>query len=150
MRSGARASRPRRWRSGSCRRSTRCSSSDRFFHADPHPGNFLVAARSAEDGGGFRLVVLDFGASCEARDELIDGLLDIVKGVFTQDDARSCAGFRRMGFVARGRQRGAAREDGEELLRASSLKIQDRTPAALMRRKPEQLEQLADPEVERE
>ncbi|AUX37733.1 MULTISPECIES: AarF/ABC1/UbiB kinase family protein [Sorangium] len=121
---------------------------DRFFHADPHPGNFLVAPRSAEEGGGFRLVVLDFGASCEARDELIDGLLDILKGIFAQDDAAVVRGFRRMGFVAPGGN-DALLERTVKAYFAKLLKIRDRTPAALMRARPEQLEKLADPELER-
>ncbi|WP_434044130.1 MULTISPECIES: ABC1 kinase family protein [Sorangium] len=121
---------------------------DRFFHADPHPGNFLVAARSAEEGGGFRLVVLDFGAICEARDELIDGLLDILKGTFAEDDAAVVRGFRRMGFVAPGGN-DALLERTVKAYFAKLLKIRDRTPAALMRARPEQLEKLADPELER-
>ncbi|WP_437723847.1 ABC1 kinase family protein [Sorangium sp. So ce861] len=121
---------------------------DRFFHADPHPGNFLVAPRSAGEGGGFRLVVLDFGASCEARDELIDGLLDILKGIFAQDDAAVVRGFRRMGFAAPGGN-DALLERTVKAYFAKLLKIRDRTPAALMRARPEQLEKLADPELER-
>ncbi|AUX48158.1 ABC transporter [Sorangium cellulosum] len=121
---------------------------DRYFHADPHPGNFLVAPRSAEEGGGFRLVVLDFGAICEARDELIDGLLDILKGIFAQDDAAVVRGFRRMGFVAPGGN-DALLERTVKSYFAKLLKIRDRTPAALMRARPEQLEKLADPELER-
>ena len=118
---------------------------DRFFHADPHPGNFLVDSLG---GGKFRVVVLDFGAICEARDELIDGMIDILQGVFTQDDAKVLKGFRQMGFVAEG--------GNEQLLErtvkayfSKLLKIQDRTPAALMKARPDQLEKLADPEVER-
>ncbi|WP_437811977.1 ABC1 kinase family protein [Sorangium sp. So ce1078] len=121
---------------------------DRFFHADPHPGNFLIAPRSAEEGGGFRLVVLDFGAICEARDELIDGLLDILKGIFAQDDAAVVRGFRRMGFVAPGGN-DALLDRTVKAYFAKLLKIRDRTPAALMRARPEQLEKLADPELER-
>src|SRR6202000_378705 len=46
---------------------------DRFFHADPPPGNFLIEKdESAPEG--FKLVVLDFGAVSEAKDELIDGM----------------------------------------------------------------------------
>ena len=129
---------------------------DRFFHADPHPGNFLVepiGPAPAGDAGAaparaFRLVVLDFGAICEARDELVDGMIDILKGFFAQDDAQVLAGFRRMGFVAPG--------GNEPLLErtvrtyfAKLLKIQDRTAGALIRARPDQLERLADPEVER-
>jgi predicted unusual protein kinase regulating ubiquinone biosynthesis (AarF/ABC1/UbiB family) len=119
---------------------------DRFFHADPHPGNFLVRAK--EGKGKFDIVVLDFGAISEARDELIDGLLDILQGVFTQDDKFVLKGFRRMGFVAPGGNEALL----EKTIRAyfsKLLKIQDKTPAALMRAKPEQLQKLADPEVQR-
>jgi ubiquinone biosynthesis protein len=118
---------------------------DRFFHADPHPGNFLIEVR---DGGGFRLVVLDFGAICEARDELVDGLLDIMKGIFAQDDALVLRGFRQMGFVAPGGN-DALLERTVKTYFAKLLKIQHRTPSALLRARPEQLEQLADPELER-
>ncbi len=120
---------------------------DRFFHADPHPGNFLVEPRAAEPGG-FRLVVLDFGAVCAARDELIDGMIDVLQGYFTQDDAGVLRGFRRMGFVAEGGNE-ALLERTVKAYFAKLLKIRDRTPAALMRQRPEQLEKLIDPEVER-
>jgi ubiquinone biosynthesis protein len=126
---------------------------DRFFHADPHPGNFLVEplgdpGAAAKGKRPFRLVVLDFGAICEARDELIDGLVEILKGVFTQDDSLVVKGFRRMGFAAEGGN-DALLERTVRSYFSKLLKIQDRTPAALMRASPAQLEQLADPEVER-
>jgi predicted unusual protein kinase regulating ubiquinone biosynthesis (AarF/ABC1/UbiB family) len=120
---------------------------DRYFHADPHPGNFLVEPIPAAPGA-FRLVVLDFGAICAARDELIDGMIDILKGFFAQDDARVVAGFRRMGFVAPGGNE-ALLERTVKSYFAKLLKIQDRTAGALIRARPEQLERLADPEVER-
>jgi ubiquinone biosynthesis protein len=118
---------------------------DRFFHADPHPGNFLIEPLG---DGGFRLVVLDFGAICEAEGELIDGMLDILKGVFTQDDALVVAGFRQMGFIAEGAN-DALLERTVKTYFSKLLKIRDRTPAALMRARPERLSALADPEVER-
>jgi len=118
---------------------------DRYFHADPHPGNFLVEPLG---GKAFRLVVLDFGAISEARDELVDGMIDIVQGYFTQDDAGVLKGFRRMGFVAEGGNE-ALLERTVKAYFAKLLKIRDRTPAALMRQRPEQLEKLIDPEVER-
>lgn len=118
---------------------------DRYFHADPHPGNFLVESTG---GGSFRLVVLDFGAVCEAKDSLIDGLLEILKGVVAQDDQAVIRGFRGMGFVAPGGN-DALIERTVKTYFSKLLKLQDRTAAALMRAKPEQLEQLANPEVER-
>lgn len=121
---------------------------DRFFHADPHPGNFLIETRGAEESGGFRLVVLDFGAVCAARDELIDGMLDVLQGYFTEDDAGVLRGFRRMGFVAEGGNEPLLERTVKAYF-AKLLKIKDRTPAALMRQRPDQLEKLVDPEVER-
>jgi predicted unusual protein kinase regulating ubiquinone biosynthesis (AarF/ABC1/UbiB family) len=118
---------------------------DRFFHADPHPGNFLIEPLG---GGRFRLVVLDFGAVCVARDALIDGMIEIVRGYFTQDDKLVLKGFRGMGFVAEGGDE-ALLERTVKSYFGKLLKIQDKTPAALMKSKPEQLEKLVDPEVER-
>jgi len=118
---------------------------DRYFHADPHPGNFLIDPLG---GGRFRLVVLDFGAVCVAHDALIDGMIEIVQGYFTQDDKLVLRGFRRMGFVAEGGDE-ALLERTVKTYFGKLLKIQDKTPAALMKSRPEQLEKLVDPEVER-
>lgn len=118
---------------------------DRFFHADPHPGNFLIEPLGE---GKFRLIILDFGAICEARDNLIDGMIEILQGVFTEDDALVVKGFRGMGFVAEGGN-DALLERTVKSYFSKLLKIRDRTPAALMRARPEQLERLADPDVER-
>ena len=118
---------------------------DRFFHADPHPGNFLVEPLGE---GRFRLVVLDFGAVCEAKDELVDGMIEIVQGYFMADDAAVLGGFRRMGFVAEGGNE-ALLERTVKTYFGKLLKLGDRTPAALLDRRPDELEKLVDPEVER-
>jgi ubiquinone biosynthesis protein len=118
---------------------------DRYFHADPHPGNFLVEPLG---GKAFRLVILDFGAISEARDELVDGMVDIVQGYFAQNDAAVIKGFHRMGFVAEGGNE-ALLERTVKAYFAKLLKVRDRTPAALMRQRSEQLERLIDPDVER-
>jgi predicted unusual protein kinase regulating ubiquinone biosynthesis (AarF/ABC1/UbiB family) len=119
---------------------------DRFFHADPHPGNFLVEPLG---GGKFRLVVLDFGAVCVARDALIDGMIAIVQGYFTQDDKMVVKGFRAMGFVSENANEGLL-ERTVKMYFGRLLKIRDRTPAALLKQRPEQLEKLVDPEMERD
>jgi predicted unusual protein kinase regulating ubiquinone biosynthesis (AarF/ABC1/UbiB family) len=115
---------------------------DHFFHADPHPGNFLVQP-------GPKIVVLDFGAISEAASSVIDGALDILQGLMTEDAKLVLKGFHQMGFVSA--------EGNKELLERTVvtyfsrlLKIRDRTPEALMNAKQEDLERLAKPEVERE
>jgi predicted unusual protein kinase regulating ubiquinone biosynthesis (AarF/ABC1/UbiB family) len=119
---------------------------DRFFHADPHPGNFLV--QKAPDGSP-RIVVLDFGAISEVSDELVDGALEVLQGVTTADGPMVLRGFRRMGFVAEGAN--------EELLEQTVmtyfkklLNVKDHSAGAVMRAGRKHLEQLASPEVERE
>lgn len=122
---------------------------DKFFHADPHPGNFLVQPGKTPDDPP-KIVVLDFGAISESSDNLIDGLLEILQGVIlTHDRDQVVRGFKMMGFVA---------DDGnKELLEQTVvtyfqrlLQIKDRTPAALMKADRSALQKLVDPELERQ
>ena len=66
---------------------------DGFFHADPHPGNFLVRP-------GPRIVILDFGAATETKPNLVGGMLSILRGLFAREDALVIQGIETMGFVA--------------------------------------------------
>jgi predicted unusual protein kinase regulating ubiquinone biosynthesis (AarF/ABC1/UbiB family) len=113
----------------------------RFFHADPHPGNFLV-----QDGP--KIVYLDFGAISEVSQGTIDGMVDVLQGFFEQNDDLVLRGFGRIGFVAEEGNRALVERTVLTYFR-KLLKIQNRTPAALMRAKTSDLEALVDPEVER-
>jgi ubiquinone biosynthesis protein len=119
---------------------------DRFFHADPHPGNFLV--QKAPDGSP-RIVVLDFGAISEVSDTLIDGALEVLQGVLTADGPMVLRGFRRMGFVAEGANE-ALLEQTVKTYFKKLLKVKDRSAGALIRADRGDLGKLASPEVERE
>lgn len=120
---------------------------DRYFHADPHPGNFLVLPGPSLDEP--RIVVLDFGAISEVRPALVDGLLDVLQGFFAQDTDTLLRGFYRMGFAAdRGNR--ALIERTVITYFKKLLQMQERTPGALMRANPKELERLADPEVARD
>jgi ubiquinone biosynthesis protein len=119
---------------------------DRFFHADPHPGNFLVQKGEGDEP---RIVVLDFGAISEASDVLVDGALEVLQGIMTADGAMALKGFRAMGFVAEGAN--------EELLEQTVmtyfrklLKIKDHSAGALIRADRRHLEELASPDMERD
>jgi predicted unusual protein kinase regulating ubiquinone biosynthesis (AarF/ABC1/UbiB family) len=75
---------------------------DRFFHADPHPGNFFVQ-RGPE--GQPRIVVLDLGSATQLTDNLADGMLDILTGLMTRKDDLVLKGIDTMGFIAPGGDR---------------------------------------------
>jgi len=91
----------------------------RVFHADPHPGNFLVRP-------GPTLVILDFGAVEEVTPSLADGMTMVVKGVLTHNDELVLAGVERMGFVSANGDRELLKAVGHEYLKVlSGTKIND-------------------------
>ncbi|MDX2050821.1 MAG: AarF/UbiB family protein [Polyangiaceae bacterium] len=82
----------------------------RLFHADPHPGNFLV--RPA--GPGFCLVILDYGAVEELTEPLAEGMKEVLEGVLQRSDEAVLNGLATMGFVAEGGDRELLRRVGKE------------------------------------
>jgi len=115
---------------------------DRFFHADPHPGNFFVQ-RGPE--GQVRIVVLDLGSASEVRDNLVDGMLQVLSGYMTRDDTLLLRGIETMGFVA---------EDGDRELLESTIrryfeKLLNLDLRDLSRIDPEVAQELLDPGLKR-
>lgn len=91
----------------------------RLFHADPHPGNFLVRP-------GPQLVILDYGAVEEVTERLQQGMKSVVMGVMARNDEEILRGLERMGFVAEGGDRALLAQVGREYLAVlGSVKIQD-------------------------
>ena len=84
---------------------------DRFFHADPHPGNFFVQ-RGPE--GQVRIVVLDLGSASDVSEALVHGMLDILSGVMTGQDDLVVKGIEGMGFLA---------EDGDQKLLEKAVRM---------------------------
>lgn len=119
---------------------------DRFFHADPHPGNFLVQPVEGSDDA--KLVVLDFGAISKVDDKTVFGMVDVLRGFFEQNDALALQGIEAMGFVAEGGDRHLLEQTVKTYFQ-KLLKLEARTPGALMSANSKELEALADPEVER-
>ncbi len=117
---------------------------DRFFHADPHPGNFLV--QPGETPTAPRLVILDYGAICDVSETTIDGLVDVMRGFLEGQDALVVRGIDRIGFVATE----GKRELLEKTVRTYFQKLLkvDFTAGALMRASGHRLLELANPEVE--
>jgi predicted unusual protein kinase regulating ubiquinone biosynthesis (AarF/ABC1/UbiB family) len=91
----------------------------RVFHADPHPGNFLVRP-------GPKLVILDFGAVEEVTPELADGMQQVVLGGIGRNADQVLRGLERMGFVAEGGDRDLLEKVGRDYLRVlANLQIDD-------------------------
>jgi ubiquinone biosynthesis protein len=91
----------------------------RLFHADPHPGNFLVRP-------GPKLVILDYGAVEEVTERLQQGMKSVVLGVLTKNDDEVLRGIESMGFVSEGGDRELLARVGREYLAVlGSVKIDD-------------------------
>lgn len=91
----------------------------RVFHADPHPGNFLVRP-------GPTLVILDYGAVEELTPALSAGMKVVILGALTRNDDQILAGLEQMGFVAAGGDRELLKQVGREYLKVlSAVKIED-------------------------
>ena len=116
---------------------------DRFFHADPHPGNFFVQ-RSPE--GRPRIVMLDLGSASEVKDNLADGMLQVLSGLMSRNDDLLLRGIETMGFVAADGDRAllerTVRKYFEKLL---NLNITD-----FGKIDPKVAEQLSDPDMKRD
>lgn len=116
---------------------------DRFFHADPHPGNFFVQ-RGPE--GQPRIVVLDLGSATELSKNLADGMFDILSGLMQRKDDLVVKGIDEMGFVAPTGDRAllerTTRKYFEKLL---NLNITD-----FGKIDPSVAQQLADPDMKRD
>ena len=116
---------------------------DRFFHADPHPGNFFVQRGPS---GQVRIVVLDLGSATELRDNLADGMFDILSGLMQRKDDLVVKGIDEMGFMAEGGDRAllerTVRKYFEKLLSINITDFGKIDPAVA--------QQLADPDMKRD
>lgn len=74
---------------------------DRFFHADPHPGNLFVlpAAGASED---WKLVFVDFGMTGKVTPNQLTALREILIAVGTQDVPRLIRAYGTMGILLPG------------------------------------------------
>ncbi|PKO14211.1 MAG: ABC transporter [Chloroflexi bacterium HGW-Chloroflexi-10] len=76
---------------------------DRFFHADPHPGNLFVLPVSPEESGrigqNWRLVFIDFGMAGVISENLMTTLREILVGVGTRDAHRIIQAYQTLGVL---------------------------------------------------
>jgi predicted unusual protein kinase regulating ubiquinone biosynthesis (AarF/ABC1/UbiB family) len=91
----------------------------RVFHADPHPGNFLVRP-------GPKLVILDYGAVEEVTPDLAAGMEQVVLGGISRNPDQVLKGLERMGFVAEGGDRALLEKVGRDYLKTlAGVRIDD-------------------------
>ena len=118
---------------------------DHYFHADPHPGNFMVQADPVTSAP--RIVVLDFGAICPIGKDMVEGMIDILQGLFSRDGDLVLRGFFQMGFASENGNRALLEKTVMTYFR--KLLHIDRSAGAIINANVRELEALVDPEVAR-
>ena len=69
---------------------------DRFFHADPHPGNLFVQPGPEDDPAGWKLVFIDFGMVGHLSNATLAGLREALIAIGTQDAARLIRSYQQL------------------------------------------------------
>ena len=74
---------------------------DRFFHADPHPGNLFVepVGEKEDSPRKWRLVFVDFGMAGEISPRVMEGLREAVIALGTTDAARMVQAEQKLNFL---------------------------------------------------
>ena len=78
---------------------------DRFFHADPHPGNLFIFPAVQTEGtenSDWKLVFVDFGMAGQVTDNLFEGLRELIIGVGTRDSSRIIQAYQMMDVLLPG------------------------------------------------
>jgi aarF domain-containing kinase len=108
---------------------------DGFFHADPHPGNLLVAP----DGtGGGRLALLDFGLTKELPDGFRGDAFALMMAVLRRDADAMAAALATLGFATRD----GSRESLVRLSEAGLLLLQELAESGSLG--PERMKKIGD------
>jgi predicted unusual protein kinase regulating ubiquinone biosynthesis (AarF/ABC1/UbiB family) len=80
---------------------------ERFFHADPHPGNLFIYPLPVDDesiyigkgGRPFYLIFIDFGMTGSLTVELTQGIIQTLEAVITQDADKLVTAYEDLGFL---------------------------------------------------
>lgn len=90
---------------------------DRFFHADPHPGNLFVLPGEGPDEP-WRIVFVDFGMTGVVFPKQLAALREVLIAVGTQDVPRLIGSYRTLGILLPGAD--------ETLLQKATQRVFDR------------------------
>ncbi len=79
---------------------------ERFFHADPHPGNLFVYPLPHENGNSsangsrpFYLIFIDFGMTASLTPNIAAGLVNTLTAVITRDAHKLVQSYSELGFL---------------------------------------------------
>ncbi len=78
---------------------------DRFFHADPHPGNLFIYPLPADSdvpggkGTPFYLIFIDFGMIGTLTPEIVQGVVNTLAAVITRDAHKLVKSYQDLGFL---------------------------------------------------
>jgi predicted unusual protein kinase regulating ubiquinone biosynthesis (AarF/ABC1/UbiB family) len=80
---------------------------DRFFHADPHPGNLFIYPLPVENeaqyigkgGRPYYLIFIDFGMTGTLTREIVQGLINTLTAVITRDAKKLVDSYQKLGFL---------------------------------------------------
>jgi predicted unusual protein kinase regulating ubiquinone biosynthesis (AarF/ABC1/UbiB family) len=80
---------------------------DRFFHADPHPGNLFVYPLPVENeeqyigkgGRPYYLIFIDFGMTGTLTREIVQALINTLTAVITRDAKKLVDSYQELGFL---------------------------------------------------
>ncbi len=78
---------------------------DRFYHADPHPGNLFVLpveGGDAEAAGNWKLVFVDFGMAGRINPKMLAGMREMLMAVGSQDARRTVKAYQMLGILLPG------------------------------------------------
>ncbi|MDZ4765594.1 MAG: AarF/UbiB family protein [Chloroflexota bacterium] len=81
---------------------------ERFFHADPHPGNLFIYpleqdnGQDAGSGRPFYLIFIDFGMTGTLTPQIVNGLLGTMGAVLTRDSRKLIESYSQLGFLLPG------------------------------------------------
>ncbi len=67
---------------------------DGIYHADPHPGNFLVQP-------GPKIILMDFGAVARISEEMRKGTAKFIEGIIRRDNRVISQSLKEMGFISK-------------------------------------------------
>ncbi len=80
---------------------------ERFFHADPHPGNLFVYplpddhpdGRTSAEGRPFYLIFVDFGMAGTLTESITAGMINTMAAVITRDPQKLVRSYAQLGFI---------------------------------------------------